>query len=163
MKLNIVNSAIVALSCLFVVMLTSCNDEKGGFGQEVSDDYGEYSFSREELVVEVTPDTKSFRLDAFYNREPEVEANRGIIWITFDKGSSSPDAEQYFDYKAQLDCSFNEDGTLYYDFEIYPEKIDQEVTITLSTIDYKDTPYPDYYTRADAGYDTIKVTLRPAE
>ncbi|MDE6446005.1 MAG: hypothetical protein K2L06_03985 [Alistipes sp.] len=108
--------------------LVSCeNDNWWGDGPEPN--YGLFTFERTEQIVEVTPKTKSFRLEGRY-LEPADEKRRGYILLQFVPEESTAVRGKHFRFEETLPkFSEQEDGKYCTEVTIYPENITEEVRI----------------------------------
>lgn len=141
---------------LVALMLVACNDTDS---DNFKKDSGSYAFKQSELVVDVTPDTESFRLEAYYLREPDPSL-RGFISVHLNKLEELP-YEDYVSYPIGPFWTEDEDGTMFTDVAIYPENIHEEVSLVLSVMCA--------YDNDEVGFDgnepirDINIRLRPVE
>lgn len=115
--------------CLVALAFIACNSKSGDV--YVSQP-GTFAFKQSEQIVYVTPDTDSFRLEAYYVSEPD-DASRGKFMIHIDEQKSSPNYASHFLVLPAGYMFMNEveDGTFYYDVYIYPESVTEDVVLTL--------------------------------
>jgi len=109
--------------------LASCkNDNWWGDGPEPN--YGLFTFERTEQTVEVTPETKSFRLEGRY-LEPADENRRGYILLQLETEATTAVKGKHFRHEETLPrFSETENGKYSTEITIYPENITEEVRIS---------------------------------
>ena len=68
--------------CLAALVVTGCDPKKKHYiGNETN--YGVFQFAQSELVVDVSEDVTSFRLEGSYKVQPDKDAY-GDIWLYLD-------------------------------------------------------------------------------
>lgn len=156
---------IAVLACAGCVALTavSCDNEKKSIWDVPSTDTGEYAFTQSEIVVDVAPDTESFRVELIYTRTPEnaipLDKKDFVIYINPEKSSDNIENYYHFDYVYEFTRA--EDGSYYADIEIYADKITEELTLCLVAPDPNDPTYDNYYSRSETPNKELIVKLRP--
>lgn len=108
--------------------LTACeSDNWWGDGPEPN--YGLFTFERTEQVVEVPPETESFRLEGRYLK-PADENRKGNILLQLVPEATTAVRGKHFRYEETLPkFSEQEDGKYCTEVTIYPENITEEVRI----------------------------------
>lgn len=92
-----------------------------------------YAFKQSELIVDAST-SDSFRIEAYYIEEP-VEELRGYFKFYVDEERST---DGWSECMAAPSFSFfemeeAEDGTFYYDVDIFPEDVTKEINLYLHT------------------------------
>lgn len=153
------------LVCAGYVALTavSCDNEKESIWDVLSTDLGEYAFTKSEMVVDVAPDTESFRVELIYTRTPEslipLDHKNFVIYIDPEKSSDNIEDYYHFDYVYEFTRA--EDGSYCSDIEIYADKITEELTLCLVIPDPDDPTYDNYYSRSETSNRELIVKFRP--
>lgn len=145
--------------CLAALALAGCDPKKKHYvGNDTN--YGIFQFAQSELVVDVTEEVTSFRLEGSYKVQPDKEAY-GDVWLYLDADETTAKHPEHFVLTKFVKFQEDENGVLYYDVKIHPEAITKELYIVYHTeaVDMRD-PNMDASTLLDDS--KIKVTLRPA-
>lgn len=145
--------------CAALLLAVGCNDKKRHYiGNDTN--YGVFQFAQSELVVDVTEEVTSFRLEGNYKVQPDKDAY-GDVWLYLDADETTAKHPEHFVLAKFVKFQEDENGVLYYDVKIHPEAIDKELYIVYHTeaIDMRD-PNMDSSTLLNDS--KIKVTLRPA-
>lgn len=145
--------------CLAALVVTGCDPKKKHYvGNDTN--YGVFQFAQSELVVDVTEDVTSFRLEGSYKVQPDKDAY-GDIWLYLDAKQTTAKHPEHFTWTKYVKFQEDENGVLYYDVKIHPEAIDKELYIVYhtKTVDIRDDEIDDSVLQDDS---KIKITLRPA-
>ena len=122
------------LLCL-IVALAALSCEKNN-GWEVKN-YGVFSFKEAETVVEVTPDTRSFRLEGLYLAKPDAEVEGLVqLFIVKDETTAVPGIHFGFsdsDYYIGM-FSKGDNGVYYMDIDLIPENIRSEMQVVFYNV-----------------------------
>jgi hypothetical protein len=137
------NKLFLLVAAAITLTFTGCKKE------EVTSKHSQAEFVTDKMTVDVTPETKSFRIEVkFLNRVDRVDVRVDEIETTAKAGVHFLDESKADDFTLSRD-----DMSGYKDVVIYPENITEEVVIVYNKVRFPDEP-------ADL-INKLTVTLKP--
>ena len=140
------NKLFLLIATAIIVTFTGCTKD------DVVSKYSQYEFATDKINVDVTPETKTFRIELnFHNHIDRADVFVDEIETTAKEGVHFSDEKK----ENMLDgfTLASDNKSAYRDIVIYPENITEEVVIVYNKLSYEDEP---------AGFITkLTVTLTP--